>query len=208
MVNSERLVQWQTAFVEWLNEQDWFLKLKAKWEELDPQSRTYLKTAGVIGTVLIVFILTLSSVWRGYSLRSELSEKNELLNMIQSSNEELRHLREINNAAPAGSGPSSNGDSQWNGYFESITGTAGLDKTSLGVSSEKPGNSTDTVKESLFDLNLKHVSIKQVVRYAFYLENGSRPVKLRNLRIDTNSDPAGYMDATLAVSAFAMVPTK
>ena len=34
-------------------------------------------------------------------------------------------------------------------------------------------------KESLFDLSIKHVSVKQVVRLAYFLENGSRPVKLR-----------------------------
>ena len=62
----------------------------------------------------------------------------------------------------------------------------------------------DQAKEAMFDLKLKHVTIRQVVRYAFFLESGGKPVKLRNLTIDTKGDPSGYLDATLAVSGFAV----
>ena len=52
------------------------------------------------------------------------------------------------------------------------------------------------------------MNIKQVVRYAASLESGSRPIKLRNLLIDTKTDPSGYLDATLALSAFTLVEQK
>jgi hypothetical protein len=38
------------AVTDFLNDQPWFQQLKQKWEELDPQSRTYLQIAAVIGT--------------------------------------------------------------------------------------------------------------------------------------------------------------
>jgi hypothetical protein len=92
----------------------------------------------------------------------------------------------------------------WHAYFESLAPNAGLDKSSLSVNSEKVGASNDQSKETLFDLNLKHVSIKQIVRFALALESGQKPIKLRNLSIDTKDDPAGYMDATLAISVFTL----
>ena len=67
---------------------------------------------------------------------------------------------------------------------------------------EKPGNPSELAKEALIDLTLKKINIKQAVRYAFNLEHGARPVKLRNLSIETKSDNPGYVDAVLAVSAF------
>ena len=74
----------------------------------------------------------------------------------------------------------------------------------MTVSAEKPGASGEVAKESLFDLSLKKVSIRQVVKLAYFLESGSQPVKLRNLSIDTNADASGYLDATLSVSTFTL----
>jgi hypothetical protein len=186
---------------DWLNEQEWFGQLKGKWEELDPQSRIYLKAGGLGGTLVVLMFVVLGAVWSVHSLKSELADKTELLGNIQIANEELRRLREETSGAAAGGG----GTGPWTAYFETVGTGAGMDKSTLSISAEKPGEVTDQAKETLFDLSLKHVNIKQVVRLAFGLENGSRPVKLRNLSIDTRNDPEGYMDATLAISAFALI---
>ena len=55
---------------------------------------------------------------------------------------------------------------------------------------------------------VKHANIKQVVKFAQGLEAGARPVKLRDLIIDTKPDGSGYLDATLSVSAFSLVQAK
>jgi len=134
---------------------------------------------------------------------------------------------------PAASGVNAASDAPWPPYIETTAVTAGIDKTNLNVAPErlasggtadsasKPGskdtskskdsketddaknNAPLTSKESLIDISLHHVNIKQVVRFAFFLENGSRAVKVRNMTIDTKSDPTGYMDASLSVSAFS-----
>ena len=100
------------AVTDFLNEQDWFQQLKAKWEELDPQSRGYLKIAGGAATALLFLYLVLSSIWSVHKLKKELSEKNDLLMMIQSANDEMHRLRETarpGRAPPAGT---------WTTYFE------------------------------------------------------------------------------------------
>lgn len=202
MESDSRFQQWLTSVTDWLNEQEWFNQLKAKWEELDPQSRVYLKAAGVGGGFLLLLIFVFSAIWSVHSLKNELADKQELLTSIQSANEELRRLRDETAGSPAAAAA---GGGNWSSYFEGVGTSAGVEKSSLVVSNEKPGANSEQAKETLYDVSLKHVSIKQIVRVAFGLENGTRPVKLRNLAIDTHADPQGYMDATLAVSAFALI---
>lgn len=202
MESNSRIQQWMTSVTDWLNEQEWYGQLKTKWEELDPQSRTYVKAGGVGASVLLVLIMLISAVWSVHSLKGELSDKQDLLSQINAANEEMRRLRDETSVSAAAAGGATG---PWPAYFETIGGNAGVDKASLTISGDKPGTATDQAKETLYDLNLKHVSIKQIVRLAFGLENGSRPVKLRNLAIDTQADPQGYMDATLSVSAFALI---
>lgn len=205
MENESKFKEWLNSASEFLNEQVWYQEIKTKWEEVDPQSRTYLKFAAFGSSVLLVLMILLSSLWSVYSLKSELRDKKNLLALVQVGTEELRRLKESGIAAPSSAAESSVG---WSPYFETVAGTAGVEKASLAVQNEKAGASSDQSKEVLFDLELKHVSVKQVVRFAFMLENGQRPVKLRNLMMDTRADPSGYMDATLAVSAFTLVTQK
>jgi hypothetical protein len=203
--SSSRFSELWTRFNEFLNEQQWYQELKDKWADVDPQSRQYIKF-GAFGVATLTFLLTIFLfIWGVYSLKREVSEKNDLLLMIQSANEELRRLRESTPGAAPEAGQATAG---WAAYFENVGGNFGLSKPALAISEEKAGKGSDTAKESLFDISITHVSIKQVVRYAFALESGARPVKLRNLTIDTKADPEGYLDAKLSVSAFTLNPTK
>lgn len=187
-----------------LNEQEWYQELKGKWDELDPQSQIYLKLAAGIGLVLAVLTIIINALWSVHKMKVELSEKNELLRMIQNANNELQQLKDT----ASGSSIMNSGGDPWGVYFSNIAGSSGIAKENLTISDEKNGSVTDLSKESLFDLNLKHVNIRQVVRYAFSLENGGRPIKLRNLQIDTKGDPEGFLDATLSVSSFALQANK
>lgn len=190
-----------------ISEQSFFQELKSKWDELDAQSKTYAKYGASGGASLIILGILLSSILTVRGLRNELEEKSELLHTLQSANDELRTLRDTIPANAQGQQSAAPGGGSWSTYFEAQASGAGVEKSALTVSTEKSGQSTDVAKESLFDINLKKVSIKQIMRFAVGLESGTRPIKLRNLLIDTKSDPNGYMDATLSVSAFALNPS-
>ena len=187
--------------------QQWYQELNSKWEELDPQSKTYLKFAAFGSFTLFLIVIVVSYMWGVHSLKRELSEKQALLTTLQSANDELNQLKGTLPSEATGGGKETG---PWPTYFESLATAAGVDKSAISVSPEKSGAgiSSDMAKESLFDISLKHVNIKQVVRYSFSLENSQRPIKLRNLLIDTKSDPSGYMDATLSVSAFILMEPK
>lgn len=189
---------------DWIADRGFVQFLRGKWDELDPQSKSNLRI-GLLGiSILFIIVVMIGSTWKVHKLKKEVSEKTELLSMIQNANEEMRKLKESAQGVAVGGRPGEQSDAPWPAYFESMATSSGIDKANLVVSSEKPGNSSDMARESLYDITVKHSNIKQIVRFAFFAENGARPVKLRNLSIDTKNDPSGYMDATLSLSAFSL----
>jgi hypothetical protein len=201
MDGDSKLSHWWSQASDWLGEQEWFQQLQEKWEALDAQSRFYLKVALSAGGVLLVLITIFSFIWSVRSLRKELEDKNELLTMIQSGNEELRRLRDANAGASSGEGDAT----PWNTYLQSQGQTAGVDSSNIIISAEKGSESSEFAKETRYDVELKKVNVKQLVRYAYALENGSRPVKLRHMTVDTGSDLSGYLNAVLSVSTFTVL---
>lgn len=183
---------------EQLSEEQWYQEAKAKWEELDPQSKLYVKLGSAAAAMLAVLWVVIGSVVSVYGLKSDMAERNELLNLVTAAGEEMRDLKTAGRSAGTpGRKPN------WKAFFESSAGTAGVDAKSLDVSGEKKGQDEGKTEEALYTLSLKRVNIRQVVRFAFQLENGNDPVKVRNLKIVTDG-AEGYVDATLAVSAFTL----
>ena len=211
MASFDKIREAYRSGLDTIRELDAVQQLKAKWEELDPQSRTYLRFAGYGGGIILGFFILLSVVWSVHSIKKDYHEKQALLTEIQTANNEIRKLRE---GLPASvNNPDLNNTEEktvapWAFYFESIATAAGIDKSNITVAPERAGTVSDQSKEALIDINVKHISIKQLVRFGFNLENGARPVKLRNLSVDTKADPEGYMDAEFSVSAFNLVTQK
>jgi hypothetical protein len=201
MDGESRIAQWRSSAADWLNDQEWYQQIQEKWAELDAQSQFYIKSAGAVVGALLILGFTLNFVLGVRSLRQDLEDKNELLSMIQTGNEELRRLRDTNQAMSGDAGP-------WNTYLETQATTAGLDRTSVIVSAEKGSDSSEHAKETRYDIDVKKVNIRQLVRYAFSLENGTRPVKLRYLSVDTGNETTGYLNATISVSAFSVNQTE
>ena len=183
--------------------QVWFQELKSKWEELDPQSRMSLKLASVALTLMGLVFLIFSSIWGVYSLKQELKDKKVLLTVLQSANDEMQALKDRLPPTSTSLGPDVS-ETPWATYFEGITTGLNLDKTLVSIGQEKAGDTTDESKEAIYEITLKHVNIKQVVRFALAVETGARPVRIRNMAIDTKEDPSGYIDATFLLSSFTM----
>ncbi|HLD99898.1 MAG TPA: hypothetical protein VJB59_06550 [Bdellovibrionota bacterium] len=202
MQSKAALSRWLSNAGDYISEQAWFQQIKSKWDEFDQQSKTYLRLGFMAGVVLLVLAIVMSSMAGVYRLKKELRTKSDLLRVIESANDELKRLQGVTSRA---SGAAST-QGPWSAYVESTAGNYQIDRSALTISPEKPAPSSSgsEVKETLLDITLKHVNIRQVILFAFGLESGPRPVKLRNLQIDTKNDPSGYMDATFSISAFSL----
>lgn len=194
-----RLQQLGTKVSDWLGEQEWFQELRSKWDELDPEKQLYVKIGGIAIVALGMVALVGSSLMSVNALKSDVSNKASLMAALQHASDELKRLKDSSGSANAASDTS-----PWSSYFETVLTSANIDPSAYELSNEKQGAKGEQSRESLFDISLKHVTVKQVVRFANALEAGPRPVKLKTLEVDTKNDPTGYMDAKLSISAFKM----
>lgn len=184
---------------DWLQEQVWFQELKGKWEELDSKKRNYIfyGVTGGLALVAIIFIITV--VTGVYSKKTDIAKKAELLEMLQNASQEIQKLRSFGGFSAQPDGQKIN----WESHFSATAETAGIPQSSITTSKPKQGAKGTITEESLYDVQVKHVNIKQIIRYALKLESGRHPIKLRNLSIETDG-AEGYMDAKLAISAFTI----
>jgi len=182
-----------------IQEKTWFIKLRAKWDELDPQSRMYIQGTSLITLAIAVFWVTIGSWWKVHAIRREIAKKNEIIQMLQSGSDEIKTLR-----AKISPGRALGEDrSAWLGYLESISTSMGLDKASVVISSETQGKTGDFFKESIFEVSLNKINVKQLTRFCFQIENGTRPIQIKKLSVDTKTDLSGYLDAKLTISAYS-----
>lgn len=191
---------WSEAMAK-LDEQAWYQELKEKWEQLDARQRMQVQIGAAAAATLLVLAVIGSTWWGVRRQRLDMFDTERLLTEVRLANDELGRLRE--SGAAGGAAPE--GESPIAAYVEQLAQGAGIAPESLDIGAEQPAPATagGVTQESLFQVSLKKVNLRQVVRLAFQLENGARPVKLRNLTVDTKMDPEGYMDAKLALSSFA-----
>lgn len=200
------MTAWLSRFIQRIQdsvqEQAWFQQLRSKWDELDAQSRLYLQWAAGVGALLIVGWIFIGTAWKVHGIKSDLAEKEDLLRMIQAANDELSDLK---GQIPAQASATAAASAQpLKDYLGTLASAAGLAPGVVDVTNERAGAAHEGSKEALAQVSLKKLNIKQLVRFLFQLENGSRPVKLRNLGIEAHPDHSGYLDATLQVSAFSL----
>lgn len=185
---------------EWLDSQVWFQQIKQKWDELDSQVQQIVKLAaagaGILFCVVILGIWSLSV----RSLKNEISEKRVLLTQMRGAQQEMRALREVNQGALGGMGGT------WSHYAQQQLTQLGIAAENINVGVESPWDSSeiaaDLAKRYLIEITLKKINVRQLVKAAFAIENGSRPGRLKKIVVDTEPDLSGYLSATLLVSAY------
>jgi hypothetical protein len=192
------------SMIEKILDQDWAITLKSKWEELDVGLRTQIKW-GMTGAYFLAIIGFIGySVWEISDRKALLTEKKGVLNFIQSSQDEMQKLRAQNMGLAADSGGT------FSDFIDGVATQQGLQpQMQVTVASEKALPATDALKETLVDVSVKKINIRQLVKLAHELENGSKPLKLRKLLI-INLDPEGWLEAELNFSGFqvAAIPAK
>jgi len=192
-----------------LQDQIWYQQGKAKWDELDSNTRTAIKYGTLGITVVGTLALVVTSAVTVSGKKSDLDDRLGLVQKIQSAQEELRKLKEVTSSAGV-----SAADEPWQGYFEAQAAASGLDTATMKITGEKrlsaPAPKKGEKKEEsrmnevLVDLSLTKVNLRQLVKFVFNVENGGRTAKVRKLEINTQPDESGYLDVTLAVSGFSL----
>jgi hypothetical protein len=215
MDNPGRLTQIWQSFSDKIQDQVWFQQLKAKWDELDSRAKTFVKYASLFGGIALSVGLVGSSLYSVAATKSEIDEKLALIQKIQSSQDELRRLRDVTSRFGGGEG------GPWADFLREKAQPAGFDPSVVVIASETPVGAKPAEapkgkdakgaapmvsgpEETIVEVGLKRVNVRQLVKYVHEIENGGRTVKVRRLQIDTAPDESGYLDASVSVSAFRL----
>ena len=198
--NSEsRIGQLIERAKDWITQQTAYQQIREKWDSLDSESQRSLRLGGMAFGMLSAILITLGMMWSTHSLKNDVIEKQSLLGQLQGWTDEVRGLRDTTQGAV---GRMTDLVGPWNVTIDQVATEAGIDKGALSVATEKVGATTDNAKETLLEIQLKQVSIKQIVNFAFKLESNPRILRLRQLSIQTKEDLTGYLDAVLQVAGY------
>jgi hypothetical protein len=182
-----------------------FQQLKAKYEELDPKNKLAVLGGGAGLVLLLLGGFIFNSALRVRTLKQDLADRNDLIRLLHTANEDLRKLKD--EAAASGMSRGA-GDHEtqpaWAAHFETTAVGAGIQKEAITISGEKAGTQGEQTKEALFDIGLKKVNLRQLAKFSANLESGLKPIKIRSMSVDAKPDGSAWLDATLSVSAFSM----
>lgn len=222
----EKLLEQWNYISDQIRESQAFQQLKGKWDDLDAQSKMYLKFAAVGAGLILSVLICLMAIWSVHGLKDEYLSKHALLAEVQEANTEIKKLRSIAPNASTPTSPINEQKQSWPDYLDSIATSSGIPKEGFTLSQEKPGPASEQAKEYLYEITLNHITPKKLIHFIFNLENGKRPVKVRNLTTSTsnlskgsatNSDKQdnpsenntpGYLNVEIAISAFTLVTPK
>jgi type II secretory pathway component PulM len=173
-------------------------KLRAKWQELDPQSQTYLKWAGAAGVLLVFGGASFGTLVWVRGLKNDLNSKMEVLTLINAANQEFRNLQALTGDRAMGGKPN------WKEVANSALSRASVDTASAQVGSEKDLKPGASSTETLFEVQLRRINIRKLVNVAHELENNSeQPVKIRAMQVETDGGE-GHLNVKLFASGFAV----
>ena len=190
-----------------LEDQVWFQQIKAKYDELPPQTKYTLKlscfSAIIASFGFVVFTLAVGAIEK----KNEYQEKLALIQKISNSQDELRRLKETTSRAHA------EGDTTpWNDYLQGQISSLGIEAEGVSVSTPKkaPSNpkSPTLIESADIDVTLKKMNIRQLVKLIFNIENGSRIAKIKQMNVTAQPDESGYLDLTMTVTGYTLAKAK
>ncbi len=177
-----------------------YLQAKAKYDELDPQTRLYINL-GIIGAVLLVVVISVvGGVAKVNGLANDIDRREELIGYLQISADNLKQFKEKQEAARGNADVSSPLPT----FVENVSTTTGLNPEKLVLGLEKPGQEMKEAKEALIEVKLTQINLKQLTRLLFNLtdQGSARNLNIRDLTVDTKGDPTGYLDASFMVATY------
>lgn len=185
---------------EWLTEQSWFDDLKMRWQDLDPRSRGYFKL-GAMGVGGVIAFFMMISVLSGVTgARSDYYARLEMLGTLDSATAEMKSLKRRTGMDSGGEIPT-----PWADRFGRIANESSIDPSAMIVGPETPGKQNELVKEGIFDLSFKNITIRQLVGFLVKLQMSGSPARLDNIEVNTVG-AEGYMDAKTRVTALTVNP--
>jgi hypothetical protein len=148
-----------------------------------------------------VVISILSGISKVNTLKSEMNEREEMIGYLQNSADNLKRLK----AQFESSKGNQDLSSPLKAFAEGVSRQAGFeDSTKIEIGAERNGTeSTKDIKETLLDIKLTQVNLKQLTRLLFELtdKGSARNLNIKDLSVNTK-DGTGVLDVTMVVATY------
>jgi len=184
-----------TKIKEKIWEQEEFIKLRNQFSELDLKTQQTIFFSTILSAFLGLTGLLIALIYSSYSLKSQMQEMNDQILYIQSANEkmdlyrnEIRDqgsdllLKDVDKNAPLPL------------YSTAVAQKSSIAKENIEVV-EKPGSGGVTSVE----VKLNKISLRQLQRMLFLLENAKNGVDIVKVDTDSKNDPEGYLWAVISL---------
>lgn len=168
-----------------LLESEEIARLKQQFNELDSKTQSVVILAGsgvsialMLGLLAFLFISNLG-------IKAQMADLNSSIQYLQSSSEKMEEIRQKIKMQSS--------------HSDSIDVTETMP---LAEVVEKVGGKSSIAKENMelsteagasYEFKLNKVSLRQIVRFFYYLENSKANTLVQNLQIESRNDPEGYL---------------
>jgi type II secretory pathway component PulM len=184
-----------------MKEQEWFQQLNAAWGQLPPEQQQMARIGGTVAGFLISAYLMFTTYDSAHTAKEEYYQKEELTRILTQANDELRRLKGQNTGIPQGSAQT------WSSVFQGLATLQGLPATAVEILKESPGATQGVIQESLLEVKIKGLQVRQLVPMLYQIEHGSPPMKLKGLIVEPSTEE-GVLNAKVNVSGYMAKPEK
>jgi type II secretory pathway component PulM len=184
-----------------MKEQEWYQQLNSAWSQLPPEQQRMARIGGTLSGFLIAAYLMFSTYDSAHTAKEEYYQKEELARILTQANDEIRRLKGQNSGIQQG-GPKS-----WAGVFQGLATLQGLPASSVEILKESAGATQGVIQESLLEVKLKGLQVRQLVPFLYQIEHGNPPMKLKGLIVEPSSEE-GLLNAKVNVSGYMAKPEK
>jgi hypothetical protein len=189
------------GFLDKMKDQEWYQQLNSAWTQLPPEQQRLARIGGTITAFIIAGYLMFSTYESAHTAKEQYYQKEELTRILTQANDELRRLKGQNAGIQQG-GPQS-----WSSIFEGMATLQGLPATAVEILKESPGAAQGMIQESLLEVKLKGMQVRQLVPLLYQIEHGTPPMKLKGLIVEPSSED-GLLNAKVNVSGYMAKPEK
>ncbi len=173
----------------WDNEQ--ILKVRQKFAELDSQTQSYV-IIGSFAAFVLILLVTFFTLWgRTIVLKNELASLDDDIRFAQNSATRIEELKaEARNQ---------NSDSLLRDFDVNLPVTAFTERASQKSLISKTNVEIGEEKNDGVSVKLSRISLRQLVRMLYLMEQSNSGATVEKLNIDSKEDPEGYLWAELFV---------
>ncbi len=182
----------------WNSEQ--VLQLRQQFAQLDAETQSY-SLIGAFATFLAILLGSLLYLAiSNHSTQSQINEFDASISYLQDSSDKMEDFKA--RARAYGSDPNLKDldrSASLPAFTEKVAEKAFLSKDNYEILDEKQSPPAKGIVQSSLSLHLNKVSLRQIVRLLYFLEQTQSGVEVQRISIDSKTDTQGFLWASLSL---------